>query len=276
MEIIKEILKENYTKNVKEFYKIKKEIEKTTETYKKAKNDFDDIIEKYLQKEIQADLFLQYEKENKANELKYKKTFDILNIKKALVQNNLYNLINYDFKKIIYNDIFYKYTCKNIGDKTKQKMIDEIKAYYKNNYNIDIYFYFIREYNYKGELFNINFDINIIDTEKRYNNDIVKYSTCLYIDNSIACNIAKDLLKIKYNELDAHFVYNYDENFAYNIIENINEEAQKIYKTTTKNNEKIKKIIEDFETVKKANNEMLRNNLYNIKNLYINSYINKY
>jgi hypothetical protein len=276
MEIIKEILKENYIKNVKEFYKIKKEIEKTTENYKKAKNDFDDIIEKYLKKEIQADLFLQYEKENKANELKYKKAFDILNIKKALIQNNLYNLINYDFKKIIYNDIFYKYTCKNIGDKTKQKMIDEIKAYYKNNYNIDIYFYFIREYNYKGELFNINFDINIIDTEKRYNNDIVKYSTCLYIDNSITCNIAKDLLKIKYNELDAHFVYNYDENFAYNIIENINEEAQKIYKTTTKNNEKIKKIIEDFETTKKANNEMLRNNLYNIKNLYINSYINKY
>lgn len=192
-----------------------------------------------------------------------------------MIQNNLYNLINYDFKKTIYNEIFFPYTLKNIGDKTKEKIINEIKAYYKNNYDIDIYFYFVRDYNYKGDLFDINFNLNIIDISKRYNNNIVEYNTCLYIDKEIATT-AKDLLIVKYNELSAHFIYNYDENFIYNIIDNINEEAQRIYKTTTKNNEKIKKIIEDFEKIKKDNNELLRNNLYNIKNLYINSYINKY
>ena len=192
-----------------------------------------------------------------------------------MIQNNLYNLINYDFKKIIYNEIFFPYTSKNIGDKTKEKIINEIKSYFKNNYNIDIYFYFVCDYNYKGELFNVNFNLNIIDISKRYNNNIVEYNSCLYIDKEIAIT-AKDLLKVKYNELDAHFIYNYDENLTYNIIDNINEEAQKIYKTTTKNNEKIKKIIEEFEKTKKENNELLKNNLYNIKNLYINSYINKY
>ena len=46
----------------------------------------------------------------------------VLQIQEKIILNNLYNLINYDFKKVIYNDIFYKYTSKNIGEKTKEKI----------------------------------------------------------------------------------------------------------------------------------------------------------
>ena len=242
MEIVKENLKENFNKNIKELKEIKKKIEK---------------IEK---------------QENKQKKIEAKK--QVLEIQEKIILNNLYNLINYSFKKIIYNDIFYTYTSKNIGEKTKEKIQNEIKDYYKNNYNIDVYFYFKKNYNYNGFLYDINFNIYLIDKQKEYNNRIMEYSSYLYMDGETPYHV-KDLLSVKHNQENAHFIYNYDEDFNYTIIENIEAEAKKIYTTCKKLNEKAEKLLQDFENIKKENNGFLKNQLCDFRELYINTYFNR-
>lgn len=275
MEIKKENLKENYFKNIKELKEIEKKILKAKEKEEETKKEIEKNTTNFIEKMTEKEKFLQIETQKRIEKKKATAKKQHLEIEKGLILNNLYNLISFDFKKIIYNDIFYKYTLKNIGEKTKEKISSEIKSYFKNNYNIDIYFYFQREYNYKNELSFVNFDIILLDTTKLYNNHILKYSTCLHIDGETEYH-TPDLLKTKYNDTHAHFIYNYDENFIYNIIENTTEEAKRIFTTSKKLNEKIEKIKKEFEEAKKQNNELFKNNLYDFKNLYINAYIRNY
>lgn len=272
MEIKKENLKENYIKNIEKLNKIEKEIVKATNEENIKKQEIEENTDKFLNETIEKNEFLQIEAQKRLEKKKKEAKKQVLQIEKGLILNNLYNLINFDFKKIIYNDIFYKYTSKNIGDKTKEKIFNEVKDYFKNNYNIDVYFYFIRNYNCNGFLYDIDFKIALIDTQKQYNNKILEYSTCLYMDGATEYHI-NDLLKVKYNNENGHFIYNYDENFIYNIIDNTEEEAKKIYTTSKKLNKKIDKLLKEFETLKKENNALFKNNLYDFKNLYINTYL---
>lgn len=274
MEIIKENLKENFNKNIKELKEIKKKIEKIEKQENEQKEKYKNKIDLFLNKNIGNNDFIQIEASIRYEQKKTEAKKQVLQIQEKIILNNLYNLINYSFKKIIYNDIFYKYTSKNIGEKTKKKIQNEIKDYYKNNYNIDIYFYFNKNYNYNGFLYDIDFNIYLIDKVKEYNNRFLEYKTCLYMDGATPYYVT-DLLNVKHNQENAHFIYNYDENFNYNIIENIEAEAKKIYTTCKKLNEKSEKLLQDFENIKKENNELLKNQLYDFKNLYINTYFNR-
>lgn len=274
MEIKKENLTENFNKNIKELKEIKKKIEKIEKQENEQKENYKNKIDLFLNKNIENNDFIQQEASIRYEQKKTEAKKQVLQIQEKIILNNLYNLINYSFKKIIYNDIFYKYTSKNIGEKTKEKIQNEIKDYYKNNYNVDVYFYFNKNYNYNGFLRDIDFKIYLIDTNKLYNNRIVEYSTYLYMDGVTPYHVA-DLLNVKHNQENAHFIYNYDENFNYTIIENIEAEAKKIYTTCKKLNEKTEKLLQDFENIKKENNELLKNKLCDFKGLYINTYFNR-
>lgn len=274
MEIKNENLKENFNKNIKELKEIKKKIEKVEKQENEQKEEYKNKVDLFLNKNIENNDFIQQETSIRYEQKKIEAKKQVLEIQEKIILNNLYNLINYSFKKIIYNDIFYKYTSKNIGEKTKEKIQNEIKDYYKNNYNIDVYFYFNKNYNYNGFLYDINFNIYLIDKQKEYNNRIMEYSTYLYIDGETPYHV-KDLLSVKHNQENAHFIYNYDENFNYTIIENIEAEAKKIYTTCKKLNEKAEKLLQDFENIKKENNGFLKNQLCDFRELYINTYFNR-
>ena len=275
MEILKENLKENYNKNIKEFEEIEKKIKKTIEEKRKITEKLEKNTTLFLNKEIQEEAFLQNETKIKIDKERNISKIQVLEIQKRIILNNLYSLINFDFKKIIYNNIYLKYTSKNIGEKTKEKIQNEVKNYFKTNYNLNIYFYFNKNYNYNGYLNDIDFKIYLMDEKKEYNNRILEYSTCLYMDGSTPYHIG-DLFKVTHNLENAHFIYNYDENIIYNIIDNTEKEAKRIFTTSKKLNEKASKLLEEFEKMKKENNNLFKNNLYDFENLYINSYIKKY
>lgn len=201
-----ENLKENYNKIIelnKKNYEIKEKInnlvDKSTELYHKNYDQFT---------------------ENEKTIKKYKNTMELNKLKIAILKNNMHYLFRNDFEGVK-NQMIDFYENKKIGEKTKEKMQDIIKEYFKNNYNINIAcwisftanyngpcglefnFYFLNEEGYKSYVLEYNEEFKIIFEKKSYNNyelsinyyhNIIEYVELKEIDKK-----AKELLK-EYNK----------------------------------------------------------------------------
>lgn len=208
-----ENLKENIEK-MKEFkkdiYKVEKQIDllvdKSTELYHKN--------------------YEEYQKnDNKIKQLK--KKIKLNNIKIAIIKNNLHYLLKMDFEGIKEKMLDY-YENKQIGEKTKEKMRNEIKEYFKNNFNVNIACYIYIEktgYSYK-----LNFSFGFLDSDG-YNDYTFKYGEDFKITFE----------KRKYNNYELVICCYYNIN-DYIELKDLSKKASELFKEYNKTKEKIEKL----------------------------------
>ena len=193
-EKIKEFKKDNY--NLKE--KIKELDEKTAYLYN---NNYDEFLK------------------NNETIKKYKKKIELNNLKISILKNNIHYLFKNDFTPLEEKIIYY-WENKNIGEKTKQKIEDEIQDFFINNYNVnvgnyisikndyysksfEIVLYFLNDNNYKDFTLDYNEEFKIEYSKSQYNNfELVKsyYNNIIeYVELKDLNNKAKELFK-EYNK----------------------------------------------------------------------------
>lgn len=206
---------ENLKENVKKIEDLKKE------NYK-FKTKIDKLIDK------STELYHKNYDQFKINDKKiknYKKKIELNNIKIAILKNNIHYLFKMDFEGIKRKILEY-FINKKIGEKTREKIENEIKEYFKNNYNINIacyisaknkiyynnsilnykiIFYFLNDDNYKSyileynEEFSIEFDIELKENKENniktyYYNNINEYININDL-NSKANELLKEYIK---------------------------------------------------------------------------------
>lgn len=208
---------ENLKENVKEIEKIKKEIYKL----KESNNKLEDI-----KVELYHNNYEEFTKND--NTIKNnKKKIELNNLKIAILKNNIHFLFRNDFEGIKSKILDY-YENKNIGEKTKKKIEEEIKEYFKKNYNINICCYIGIEkddYRYKMEI-----EFAFL-TEEGYRNYILEYNE----EYKIVFE------KAKYNNYELK-IYNYNNIVEYVEIKDLNKKAKELFKEYTKTIEKIEKL----------------------------------
>lgn len=206
---------ENLKENVKKIEDLKKE------NYK-FKTKIDKLVDG------STELYHKNYDQFKINDKKiknYKKKIELNNIKIAILKNNIHYLFKMDFEGIKRKILEY-FISKKIGEKTREKIENEIKEYFKNNYNINIachistnnkiyynnsilnykiLFYFLNNDNYKScileynEEFSIEFDIELKENKENniktyYYNNINEYININDL-NSKANELLKEYIK---------------------------------------------------------------------------------
>lgn len=191
---IQEIKKDNY--NLRE--KIKELTDKTTYLYH---NDYEQF------------------KNNDELIKKLNKKIELNNLKIAILKNNIHYLFKNDFAPLEEKMLNY-WETKKIGEKTKEKIENEIKEYFKDNYNVnvgnyisikndyysqefEIVLYFLNDNNFKDYTLEYNEEFKIILSKSKYNNyELVKcyYNNIIeYIELKDLNTKAKELFK-EYNK----------------------------------------------------------------------------
>ena len=179
---------------------------------------------------------------------------------------------NYN-NKIIY--ILKKYENKNIGEKTKEKIQNEIIDLLKQDFNFEIYVYLHINKDYYSR-YNLG-DISIYFKKKLYNNDWlsdifkIEYQFCqenyncyaeeqqelkkyYYIELEHTYNDKKRIVFIKDNEIKQDMTY----------IENIKEIATKIYNHSIKSKKEIENYTNKMKEIRNNLNEDTKNLSYSL------------
>lgn len=154
LETIEE-LKETIKKEIKrDYFKKHEDLKILFSEYKDNQEELHKIIE---EREKQ-------EKQEKQQEEKRK-------LKECILIDNLYYITHhYIFEDI--KTIFNKYITKNIGDKTRDKIQNEIEEFIKNKYNIDISIYIRRDIWIRSYEYQISLHYNDFEHEYQVNDNI--------------------------------------------------------------------------------------------------------
>lgn len=167
---------------------------------------------------------------------------NIIDIAMQVAKNNIDLSLNEIVDKELI-PIIQKYKDKRIGEKTKEKIANEIKEYIKEKYNFIIYFNMYQEFYFTG--IRISFDF--------YNKDHKRIG-----------NIDKASNEKEYNQNTFNNLYDCNVNLDYNYIDDVKEYAKTLYNEKIKSEEKID------ELRKQINNE--RNNI----NKHLYNHLNDY
>lgn len=208
---------ENLKENIKEIEKIQKEIYKLKEN----NNKLEDVkIELYHNN---YDEFIKNDNIIKNN----KKKIELNKLKIAILKNNIHYLFKNDFEGIKAKILDY-YENKNIGEKTKKKIEEEIKKYFKDNYNVNICCYIeIIKNDYQ---YTMSIEFAFLSDEG-YRSHILEYNEEFKITFE----------KRKYNNYELK-IYNYNNICEYVEIKDLNKKAKEILKEYEKTQEKIEKL----------------------------------
>lgn len=196
---------ENLKENVKEIEKIQKEIYKLKENNIKLEN---------IKVELYYNNYEEFTKND--NTIKNnKKKIELSQLKIAILKNNIYFLFKNDFEGIKTKILDY-YENKNIGEKTRHKIEEEIQEYFKKNfdvkiccyvsmikddyeYSMEIRFAFLSDEGYRNYILGYNEEYKIIFEKRKYNNyelKIYNYNNiCEYIELKELSKKAKELFK---------------------------------------------------------------------------------
>ena len=176
---------------IKKYNKILNELQKIKEEKEEKENNYIssyEILEKCKSENKTQEEIKEALKENEAKKEAIKKDlesinkkYDIKRIEKNIFYNNLiYNFINKYNNNII--EIIEKYNNKNIGEKTADKIQEEIKNLFiefKEKYNIYIYF--------------------SVNNKNNYNYDTLKYTLHIeIIKNDLVYHFCNKLIDLKY------------------------------------------------------------------------------
>lgn len=254
---------------------MKKEIKKYKEINKKIDNknkELKEIDEKY-KTFLRGLNFGNFKDEDIKNECKnyekkekeLKENLTILEIQKVLVSNNIVKLFIDKYNSGII-DILKKYENKNIGEKTTEKIEEEIKDYLKD-VEIEYIYFRLNKNNYDSDYHFGNLSINL----KHINT--IKYEFNLYRNYDKNYNYY-DI----YNQESTIFCSSKDMIFQnYEYIEDTKKQATYIYNLSKKQKEKFEKLKEEMKEIRNNLNEeisKLKLNYYLMEDLKINYQVN--
>lgn len=257
-EEIKKYLKISY-----DLQEVIKEINKGEEELHKKQYEVHEYLSNHTMEETKQH-FKNYYKEETEEEKQ--KTIDLYNKRKmlSLKLNLQFNNTSYIFLKLYENEfrkVMEKYENKNIGEKTKEKIQEEIKTLLYQNKdfsNCEIYPYF------NGDFQNYNISIEIRKKQgEKYIYDF-KYK----FEKKTSYNCYEDATKVfyyTYSTSDFSYCYNSINDLFY--IGDTTKEAKRIIKEEERNKKKIEEKKEELKKlVKNYNNFITSYNLNEEKN----------
>jgi hypothetical protein len=170
---------------------------------------------------------------------------NIIDIAIQITKNNIDLSLNEIVEKELI-PIIQKYKDKRIGEKTKEKIGNEIKEYIKDKYNFVVYFNMFQEYYFTG--IRISFD---------FYDEYHKNIGCIK-----KCSDEKG-----YNEKTFDNLYNYYCDINYNYINDVKDYAKTLYIKTIKSKKKIDDLRKQIDDEKNNINKSLKNHLndYRVK-----------
>lgn len=239
----------NESNNYILYYDLLKEIKEKPEEERKRE------IENYNKQEE--------ERRNKLERINEK--IEIESIKKNIFYNNIIYLFYKKYHNIIMG-ILEKYNNKNIGEKTKEKIQEEIKSELeKDNLYINITFSFG---SYSDDIYQLYFTIYKNKEEKeKYSYNNINFTLSLHkyyheedqkkYNNYFIYRNEKDYINIINNNML------WDNNLQYNYIEDPKKEAKNILKQCKKNIKSVNELIEKAKKTRENNNQLL--NKYKLK-----------
>jgi len=172
---------ENIKENIKEIEKIGKNQKNLQEKIDALENKWTDLYEKGKEYFEKNNTTYKTETEKINAEIQdLRKKQEQNRIKTAIIKNNIHYLLKEDFEGIKEKMIDY-FKNKKIGEKTKEKMQNEINEYFQNNYGVNLKCYisfisyglkfcfvFLDKEGYKNFLFEYNEDFEIYFENNKY------------------------------------------------------------------------------------------------------------
>ena len=214
--------------------------------YKEKERDAKKVAEEKRTYKGSLTLFKERTEEEEETILKYCEkegqiadNMNIINLAIQVAKNNIDLSLNEIVEKELI-PIIQKYKDKRIGEKTKEKIGNEIKEYIKHKYNFIVYFHMYQEFYFTGIRISFNF----------YTEDNIK----------IGC-IEKASDEKGYNENTFNDLYNYYCNLDYNYINDVKDYAKILYIETIKSKKKIDDLLKQIDNEKNNINKLLRNYL---------------
>lgn len=172
---------------------------------------------------------------------------DILVYEKNVIYNNI-DLILTDIIKCELLPILKKYEGKLVGEKTKEKMKNDIKTYILEHYNLNCYFSIYKEYEFSSILLSFSFYevgnkyVRINKRDIELDTDVKEFNNVIYdIDNLYPYCASYDY---KYVELD-----------------NVKGYASNLYNMRVLTENNIKKLNDEISKLKQDFNSYCLNNL---------------
>ena len=290
-------------KMIKEYILNNKKLQEITEKEKAESNKiggnywlFKELkVQGKTDQEIKEELQKQQTAEDEAQKtiqnLQIKKK--IYNIKENILYNNIIISIYNKYKNNI-DDIMAKYENKAIGDKTKEKIQNEIKETLQKDdvfKNDNIFIYIQNSFNYYDRYyFKITIEIN---KKQNFNDGGFRYiyQFKMSINYGKYTNVYENIENKKYIDIMAIYNYNdekvlysnmFDEeekNNNYKYIEDPEQTAKNIIKTVEKNKKQFEEIKSKLINIRKTNDASLNNIKLSYQNydIYkINDRINLY
>lgn len=259
-------------KEIKKYLEINKKITSKNEEIKENDKKIDNLFENNEiidvikgEKKQELDNLHKQEKE-------LKKELKILEIQKILVSNNVVKLFIDKYNSGII-EILKKYENKNIGDKTTDKIEEEIKDYL-NDLEVEYIYFRLNKNNYDSD-----YHFGYLSIKLKHINNI-KYEFNLYRHYEENYNYYDISIYYNYNQGNTLFCSSKDMIFKnYEYIEDTKKQATYIYNLSEKQKEKFEKLREEMkEIVKNLNEEVskLKLNYYLMEDLKINYQVNLY
>ena len=260
----------NFNNELKKYLEINKRIKRTKEDLQTTNEEFKNIYRQHDLKELKEEKIqnelTDYDKKIKQLE----KAYNIQKIESNLIYNNMGVIFyeNYNNKII---DILKKYENKNIGDKTKEKIQNEITDLLKQDFNFEIYVYLHinKEYSKLGSL-SINFKKKCYNNE--WSSDIFKIDYEFWQDTYNCYEPNKELKKYYYIELEHTYsdtkriVFIKDNEIIQDMeyIENTKEIATKIFNHSIKAKKEIENYTNKMKEIRNKLNEDTKNLSYSL------------
>lgn len=218
--------------------------------YKEKERDAKEVAEEKRTYKGSLTLFKERTKEEEDTIISYCEKegqiaddMEIINLAIQVAKNNIDLSLNEIVDKELI-PIIKKYKDKRIGEKTKEKIRNEIKEHVKDKYDLTVYFNMYQEYYFSGIKISFNF----------YTEDNIKIG---YIEK---CSDEKT-----YNEKTFNSLYNYCCNLDYNYINNVKEYADKLYISIQDSKKKISDLRKQIDDEKNKINDLLKNHLNDYK-----------
>lgn len=172
---------------------------------------------------------------------------DILIYEKNVIYDNI-DLILTNIIKCELLPILKKYDGKLVGEKTKEKMKNDIKTYILEHYNLNCYFSIYKKYGFSSILLSFGF-YEVGNNYVRINKRDIELDTNVNNYNEIIYNIDK---------LQPYYV-NYD--YKYVELDNVSGYASNLYNMRVLTENNIKKLNDEISKLKSDFNSYCLNNL---------------
>ena len=278
MENLKKLIEENVKKGLttqKKYYELGSTIKNLQYNYWHFWQDLPNKEEIFKDNEKYEEKKKEYEKLEKeiAKKEEAKKIYENII---ALVQNNL-QLYIYQIMKNECFEILKKYHNKNIGEKTTEKIEEELKDFFKDNYNLCTYIKLLDSY-YETNKKTIKIEIG--DQFKMIHNDYQNKDYRL-LENTLGLEQNKEFSIViykanseedlnRYENIEDYIAYEgklyktifyYSEEIKETKIEDLEKTAKKIETDRRKSITKIEKLKKEIETIRNYyNNNIEQNN----------------